>query len=143
MQDMGGSPRTGGMWPEQISREEFEAKDVGRPTPLASGVTFIPLQVQAAPMGNSDADDQNDSERPPALIIRVLGPRGVRTHRLPLRRGLSIKHYLREAGLIGARMRLAMNINGMKRVQMSYVPQPGESLNMVPPQKPLLQLRNS
>lgn len=140
---MGGSLRTGGMWPEQISRDEFEAKGVGRPSPLASGVTFIPLQVQASPVGNPEDADQNDSEKPPALLIRLVVAGGqVRTHSVPLRHGLSLKHYLREAGLIGARMRLALNINGKKRVQMSYVPQVGETLNMVPPQRPLLQLRS-
>jgi len=143
MQPMGGSPRTGGMWPEQVSRDEFEAKGVGRPTPLASGVTFIPLQVQAAPMGNSDAEDQNDSETPPTLIIRLMVARQLRTIRVPHRTGVALKQYLREAGLIGARMRLALNINGLKRVQMSYVPAAGDTLNMVPPMVPLMEWRNS
>ena len=139
---MGGSPSNGGMWPEQISREEFEAKGVGRPTPLASGVTFIPLQVQASPVGNLEDADLNDSEQPPALIIKLIAARQLKVHRLVYRPGLSLKHYLREAGLIGARMRLAMNIDGKKRVQMTYVPRPGEVLNMVPPAVPLLQLRS-
>lgn len=138
---MGGSPMFGGMWPEQASAELF-ASDAGRPAPPASDAAFIPLQVQAAPVGNPVAANLLDSDEPPALFIRLVVAGQTRTHRLAFREGLALKYYLREAGLIGARMRLALNIDGKKRVQMTYVPKLGESLNMVPPQRPLLQLRS-
>lgn len=118
-------------------------KDAGRPTPLASDVAFIPLQVSAAPVGNPANADLNDAGESPALIIRLIVARQLRTHRIAYRAGQSLRYYLREAGLIGARMRLAMNIDGKKRVQMTYVPRPGETLNMVPPMVPLMQLRNT
>lgn len=139
---MGGSPMFGGMWIEQAPAELFTS-DAGRPALPASDAAFIPLQVQAAPVGNPVFADLLDSEEPPALIIRLMVAGQTRTHRLPYHQGWSLKHYLRQAGLIGARMRLALNIDGLKRVQMSYVPKLGEVLNMVPPQRPLLQLRSA
>lgn len=139
---MGGSPMFGGMWIEQATAELFTS-DAGRPAPPASDAAFIPLQVQAAPVGNPAAANLLDSDEPPALIIRLMVAGQTRTHRLPYRQGWSLKHYMRQAGLIGARMRLALNIDGSKRVQMSYVPRVGEVLNMVPPQRPLLQLRSA
>lgn len=139
---MGGSPNTGGMWAEQAPASFF-SNDAGRPTPLASDVAFIPLLVQATPQGNAECADSNDSEQPPALIIKLMAAQQLRVHRVAYRAGQSLKYYLREAGLIGARMRLAMNIDGKKRVQMTYVPRPGETLNMVPPAVPLMRLRNT
>ena len=139
---MGGSPMFGGLWTEQASAGFF-TNDAGRPALPASDAAFIPLQVQAAPMGNSEFASLLGSEKPPALIIRLVVAGQTRTHRLPYQQGLSLKHYLRQAGLIGARMRLALNIDGKKRVQMTYVPKLGETLNMVPPQRPLLQLRSA
>lgn len=139
---MGGSPRNGGMWAEQASASYF-TNDAGRPTLPASDVAFIPLRVQSSPEGYSDSGDTHASAEPPALFIKLVVAGQVRTHRLAHRAGLSLKHYLREAGLIGARMRLALNIDGIRRVQMSYVPRAGETLNMVPPQRPLLQLRSA
>lgn len=143
---MGGSLRTGGMWPEQISRDEFMAKDGGRPTPLASGVSFIPLQPQASLVGYPVTAGLDDSEKPPALskfYIRLVVAGVVREHAFSHREGVTVKNYLREAGLVGARMRLALNINGQKRVQMSYVPKAGDVLNMVSPQVPLQRLRET
>lgn len=140
---MGGSTEIGGMWPEQAPAELY-AKDAGRPTLLASDVAFIPLHVQPSLEGYSGGDDIDDLAEPPALFtIRVVVAGKVRTHRLRWRRGLQLKQYLREAGLIGARMRLALNIDGRKRVSMSYIPSCGESLNMVPPQLPLFQLKDA
>lgn len=139
---MGGTSGNGGMWVEQAPASYF-TNDAGRPTPLASDVAFIPLRVQPSPEGYSDSDDTHASTEPPALIIRLIIARQLRTHRVAYRPGWSLKHYLREVGLIGARMRLAMNIDGVKRVQMSYVPKQGETLNMVPPARPLMQLRNT
>lgn len=139
---MGGSPMFGGMWTEQAPASFF-SNGAGRPAPPASSAAFIPLQVQVAPVGNPAAANLPDSDEPPALLIRLIVAGQLRTHRIPFREGLSLKHYLREAGLIGARMRLALNIDGKKRVQMTYVPKLGETLNMVPPQRPLLQLRST
>ncbi len=139
---MGGSTEFGGMWPEQASAELF-ANDAGRPTLPAGDVAFIPLRVQPLPEGHTDEGNTDELLEPPALFkIRRIGPGGrAQLHCLPWRPGLQLKHYLREAGLIGARMRLALNIDGLRRVTMAYVPKLGESLNMVPPQRPLLQLR--
>lgn len=140
---MGGATNVGGMWPEQASAELF-AKDAGRPTPLASGVAFIPSHVIPAPEGYPDTGTHDTSLAPPALFkIRVVVAGQLRMHQLPWRRGKSIKQYLRDVGLVSARMRLALNIDGRKRVTMAYVPRNGESLNMVPSQRPLLQLRDA
>ncbi len=140
---MGGATNDGGMWPEQASAELF-AKDAGRPAPLASGVAFIPLHVQLAAEGKSAVSAHDSSLAPPALFkIRIIVAQQARTHYLPWREGKPVKQYLREVGLIGARMRLALNIDGRKRVTMAYVPKAGEVLNMVPVQRPLLQLRDT
>jgi hypothetical protein len=130
------------MWAEQAPASYF-TNDAGRPTPPASDVAFIPLRVQPALEGYPESDDTHASDVPPALFIKLVVAGQVRTHRLTHRAGLSLKHYLKEAGLIGARMRLALNIDGVRRVQMSYVPRAGETLNMVSPQRPLMQLRSA
>ena len=137
---MGDSTDIGGMWPEQAPASFF-AKDAGRPAPLASGVAFIPLHVQASPEGYTGEDGVDEPLESPALFIKLIVAGQTRTHRLPWKEGKQLKLYLREAGLIGARMRLALNIDGRKRVTMAYVPRLGEQLNMVPVQRPLLQLR--
>lgn len=140
---MGGSTEIGGMWPEQVSAELF-ANNAGRPTLPAGDVAFIPLHGPLELEGNSSEGTIDEPSEPPALFkIRIVVGGQTRTHRLAWRAGLSLRHYLREVGLIGARMRLALNIDGQRRVNMAYVPKLGESLNMVAPQRPLYQLRDT
>lgn len=140
---MGGSTEFGGMWPEEATAELW-TNGVGRPALPAGGVSLIPLPGQPSTEGYSEDGNLDEPLEPPALFkIRLIVGGQVRTHRLRWAEGRSLRQYLREAGLISARLRLALNIDGRKRVSMSYVPRCGESLNMVSPQRPLHQLRDT
>ena len=90
---------------------------------------FEPLSVQAP----EEPQEAPQEPQGPASYVRIRYPTpvGMREKRLEYRRGLSAKHYLREARLIGMRMRLSLRDGENHRVRLNYVPTEFETLSLV------------
>ena len=106
---------------------------VGAPTPLASGVTFEPLQVLPTLVGNSEADDLTDEEGAPAqLEVSYVGHGGRQiTKRVVFCAGLSVHHYLKQTHTTHIRTHSKLLV-GEKQVRMNYVPKLGEHIRLQP-----------
>lgn len=142
---MGGSPRTGGMWAEQAPASYF-TNDAGRPTLPASDVAFIPLLVQAAPMGNSESADSYDSEKPPALFVRIrfLFAGSLRFVEVPWQYGLTLSQAFHVARKKDSLFRLinprvfARVVGNQRTRSLSHVLKAGDEVRLNPPAKPML-----
>ncbi len=142
---MGGSPRTGGMWVEQAPASYF-TNDAGRPTSPASDVAFIPSLVQATPMGNSESVDLNDSEKPPALFVRIRFLVAGSKHfvEVPWRRGLTLSQAFHIARTKDSFFRhinprsFARVVGGQRTRSLSFVLKAGDEVRLNPIAKPML-----
>ena len=159
----------GGMWLGQASTEFLSsAFNTEASSSPAGEDVFVPLQVSPTPMGNSEADDLNDSEESPAqfVSIRFMSPTGMRTCRVPWHRGMTVSSALRDAGRRDSVFRLqpgswvpgsgigaasyespsgpprswmrSARVVGSQRVRMNYPLKPGDLLKLNPTSKPFL-----
>lgn len=101
----------------------------GRPPPAeVANFRFEPLAVSAP----AEAGPEPEPEGPAHYVaLRYSTPMGMKEKRLEYRPGLSAKYYLREARLIGMRMRLSLRNGENRRVRLNYVPSERETISLV------------
>lgn len=114
----------------QISDGEQIFFGIGRPPPAeVRSFVFEPLDVQSPEEPLSPRGEDPGPVR--YIAVRYPTPVGMKEHRLEYRPGLSAKHYLREARLIGMRMRMSLRNGRNQRVRLNYVPSECETISLV------------
>jgi hypothetical protein len=117
----------------QADSDLLQGMDAGAPPPVAAGdFAFEPMYVEAKAVGNLSGGSVPSEVGTPAHFITLSfpAPLGRKEKKLEYKKGLSLKHYLRDQRLIGRRCRCVL-LNGKgKKVRLNYVPEEREIIRL-------------